>query len=99
MTNSVSSHRMYPVYMGMSFPDAMYSDCPQNGLMAPPTKYPNQTAQFNNLISSFSGGRGNPQSEDCLTLNIWTKRPCSQKKKGVLLWIHGGSKYASPARD
>lgn len=62
------------------------------GLKAPPIKYPNQTPQFDSIIDDFGGGRGNPQSEDCLTLNIWTKNPGSQKKKGVLLWIYGGSK-------
>ncbi|EFE38555.1 hypothetical protein TRV_06749 [Trichophyton verrucosum HKI 0517] len=30
-----------------------------------------------------------PQSEDCLKLNIWAQ-DTSQKKKPVLLWIHGG---------
>ena len=31
-----------------------------------------------------------PQSEDCLTLNIWTPAPNS-KKRPVLVWIHGGA--------
>ena len=31
-----------------------------------------------------------PQSEDCLTLNIWTPAPDS-KKRPVLVWIHGGA--------
>lgn len=65
------------------------------GLKAPPIKYPNQTRQFDNIIDDFGGGRGNNQSEDCLTLNVWTKGPGSQQKKGVLLWIHGGSKLYS----
>ncbi|KAK7957235.1 uncharacterized protein PG986_006457 [Apiospora aurea] len=36
--------------------------------------------------------RGNPQSEDCLTLNIWTKPSASaaQQKKPVLIFLHGG---------
>lgn len=33
------------------------------------------------------------RSEDCLTLNIWTK-DLTQKNKPVMVWIHGGS-YAS----
>src|SRR5262249_37743896 len=36
-----------------------------------------------------------PQSEDCLTLNIWTPAPDS-KKRPVLVWIHGGA-FASGA--
>ena len=75
----------------------MISDCPQNGLKAPPIKYPEQTPQFDSIIDDFGGGRGNPQSEDCLTLNVWTKRPGSAKKTGVLLWIHGGSR--TPCRN
>ena len=31
-----------------------------------------------------------PMSEDCLTLNIWVK-DMEQKKKPVMIWIHGGS--------
>ena len=73
------------------FDASSYSpDCPQIGLTSPPIKYPNQTTQFSAIISAFGGGRGNPQSEDCLTLNIWTKRPGSRNKTGVLVWIHGG---------
>lgn len=35
--------------------------------------------------------RGLPQSEDCLTLNIWTgARPGSAEKRPVYVWIYGG---------
>ena len=78
---------------GCATTNAEYRDCPQIGLKAPPIKYPNQTPQFNSIINAFAGGRGNPQSEDCLTLNIWTNNPNSRKRKGVLVWIHGGSTY------
>ena len=57
----------------------------------PPLKYPGQTPQFPRIVDDFAGGHGNPQSEDCLTLNIWTMSPASTKKSGVLMWIHGGS--------
>ncbi|KAI0170573.1 carboxylesterase [Pestalotiopsis sp. NC0098] len=29
-------------------------------------------------------------SEDCLTLNVWTKPQVGEEKKAVLIWIHGG---------
>ncbi|KAF6820306.1 carboxylesterase [Colletotrichum plurivorum] len=31
------------------------------------------------------------QSEDCLTLNAWTKPQTGDAKKAVLVWIHGGA--------
>ena len=65
-------------------------DCPQQGLTAPPLKYEEQSPNFKNIVEAFAGGRGNEQSEDCLTLNIWTKRPGSSSKTGVLVWFHGG---------
>ncbi|KAF2430923.1 alpha/beta-hydrolase [Tothia fuscella] len=33
---------------------------------------------------------GHNQSEDCLTLNVWTKPQTGEKKKAVLVWIYGG---------
>ncbi|KAK4233547.1 Alpha/Beta hydrolase protein [Achaetomium macrosporum] len=32
-----------------------------------------------------------PVSEDCLTLNIWTKPQTGEKRKAVMVWVHGGS--------
>ena len=91
-----SSHRKSKPPLRLLPADSGDSDCPQIGLKAPPIKYPNQTRQFDSIINSFAGGRGNAQSEDCLTLNIWTKSPGSRHQKGVLLWIHGGSKLGFP---
>ncbi|GJN78875.1 hypothetical protein PLIIFM63780_002386 [Purpureocillium lilacinum] len=31
------------------------------------------------------------RSEDCLTLNVWTKPQVGEKRKAVLVWLHGGS--------
>jgi carboxylesterase type B len=40
-------------------------------------------------------------SEDCLTVNVWTKPQTGEAKKAVLVWIYGGSftsgSSASPA--
>jgi cholinesterase len=41
--------------------------------------------------SATLGGAEGPQSEDCLFLNIYTKPQSGEKKKAVLLWIHGGA--------
>ena len=34
---------------------------------------------------------GIPVSEDCLTLNVWTKPQTGEKRKPVMVYIHGGS--------
>src|SRR5436305_8664400 len=33
---------------------------------------------------------GTKTSEDCLTLNIWTKPQTGESKKAVIVWIYGG---------
>ncbi len=35
-------------------------------------------------------GPTGPQSEDCLTLNVWTPSPAADARRPVLVWIHGG---------
>jgi carboxylesterase type B len=34
---------------------------------------------------------GDVYSEDCLTLNVWTKPQTGESNKAVMVWIHGGS--------
>ena len=38
--------------------------------------------------SPIGGGRGFPESEDCLVLNVWT--PSTTGKHAVMFWMHGG---------
>ncbi|KAH0175196.1 cholinesterase, partial [Aureobasidium melanogenum] len=68
-------------------------DCLAN--IAPPSTYPDLTASGRRVYVNFVDQVGNPQSEDCLTLNIWTKATTNPKPKAVLLWIHGG-RYSIP---
>jgi para-nitrobenzyl esterase len=46
--------------------------------------------QGRSRLAHVMGEFERPQSEDCLTLNIWTPAPDS-KKRPVLVWIHGGA--------
>ncbi len=43
------------------------------------------------VLDSMIGQSKDIFSEDCLTLNIWTKPQSAQEKKAVMVWIHGGS--------
>jgi acetyl esterase/lipase len=42
------------------------------------------------LLASITNP-GIPISEDCLTLNVWTKPQTGEKRKAVLVFVHGGS--------
>jgi para-nitrobenzyl esterase len=46
--------------------------------------------QARSRLAHVMGDFERPQSEDCLTLNVWTPAPDS-KKRPVLVWIHGGA--------
>lgn len=65
-------------------------DCP----LSPSKKvdYPDMTPQAQRIISYFASAAGTPQSEDCLTLNIWSRvTPNSAKaNKPVLVFFYGG---------
>jgi para-nitrobenzyl esterase len=51
--------------------------------------------QGRSRLAHVMGDFERPQSEDCLTLNIWTPA-ADAKKRPVLVWIHGGA-YSSGA--
>jgi hypothetical protein len=41
-------------------------------------------------LLSILGQAGEAFSEDCLTVNVWTKPQTGEKKKAVMVWIYGG---------
>ncbi len=49
--------------------------------------------------SSRAGSADLAQSEDCLSLNIWSPDLTPQKKQPVMVWIHGGSFQFGSSRD
>ncbi|HXP86966.1 MAG TPA: carboxylesterase family protein [Bryobacteraceae bacterium] len=42
------------------------------------------------ILERMWGIRYEKQSEDCLTLNVWTAARAAQERRPVMLWIHGG---------
>jgi para-nitrobenzyl esterase len=42
------------------------------------------------LVGRLIGGGGGGESEDCLTLNVWTPG-VDRRRRPVLFWIHGGA--------
>ncbi|KAF4998379.1 hypothetical protein FDECE_11806 [Fusarium decemcellulare] len=65
-------------------------DCPLSA--SKKVDYPDMTPQAQQIISYFASSAGTPQSEDCLTLNIWSKATANSAKanKPVLVFFYGG---------
>ncbi|PHH69923.1 hypothetical protein CDD82_7431 [Ophiocordyceps australis] len=66
-------------------------DCPHSAHATP--NYPRLTSQARRIISYFSSPPGTKHSEDCLTLNIWSKAThgAHGSKKPVFVFFHGGA--------
>lgn len=73
------------------------ADCLSN--KPPVSPFPNfaEPSGFR-VWNMFAAQTGNPSSEDCLSLNIWTKTPDNSAKKPVLIWFHGGRKWFAISR-
>ncbi|GAP85500.2 putative carboxylesterase type b protein [Rosellinia necatrix] len=67
-------------------------DCPQ--ATSNPPAYPNTTSQYARVYASFTGALNHTQSEDCLTLNVWSSIRSESALKPVFVFIHGG-RFAS----
>ncbi|KAK2812227.1 hypothetical protein FQN50_001585 [Emmonsiellopsis sp. PD_5] len=49
--------------------------------------FPNKTPQFAQVVAAFTGQNDNVQSEDCLSLNIWSNW---KPRKPILVFFYGG---------
>jgi cholinesterase len=69
-----------------------HSDCPQQAAVQP--AFPGFTSQALRILASFTGAAGTQRSEDCLTLNIWSKPSAKSltADKPVFVLFHGGRK-------
>ncbi|KAI4254063.1 MAG: hypothetical protein L6R42_007337 [Xanthoria sp. 1 TBL-2021] len=63
--------------------------CPVAVSSPPSPPYPEATAQFGNIVAAFTGSIDKNRSEDCLTLNIWSK-DTPDKSNLVIVYFHGG---------
>ncbi|KAK5637247.1 hypothetical protein RRF57_012959 [Xylaria bambusicola] len=64
-------------------------DCPQTP--SDSFVYPNATSQYLKIYADFVNQLNNTQSEDCLTLNVWSRTSKSGHiLKPVIVWVHGG---------
>ncbi|RMZ70289.1 triacylglycerol lipase V precursor [Pyrenophora seminiperda CCB06] len=66
------------------------SDCPQQAAIQP--DFPGFTPQAKSILNLFTASAGTQRSEDCLTLNIWSKPSLKSlvAKKPVFVLFHGG---------
>jgi para-nitrobenzyl esterase len=85
-------------WAGVRTAKAYGDSCPQVPLglspfakaRSPDEPPPPPTAMQQQLATLFPRNRyAQPQSEDCLMLNVWTRAPDSAKRP-VMVWLHGG---------
>lgn len=94
----VGNLRFAPPKRYYASPNTVYNasnwgpDCLAN--KPPVSMFPNfsEPSGFH-VWNMFAAQNGNPSSEDCLSLNIWTKTPDSSVRRPVLIWFHGGRKF------
>ncbi len=66
--------------------------CPtrMNGVAFRSTEEVTLTPHAHQVMTALLRQPGVKYSEDCLTLNIWSKPQSGDEKKAVLFWIYGG---------
>jgi len=71
-------------------------DCPANVINGTGSKISYESVAA--TVLSILGQAGDYFSEDCLTLNVWTKPQQGEVKKAVMIWIYGGGKLNKRSR-
>jgi para-nitrobenzyl esterase len=56
-----------------------------------------RSVQPSRLPTSIQYFGPEPQSEDCLYLNVWTAAGSHEERRPVMVWIHGGAYYIGSA--
>lgn len=72
--------------------DHYFRGCPVAVSSPASRPYPEATDQFGRIVAAFTGSIDKKRSEDCLTLNIWSKNT-PNKSKPVIVFFHGGSMF------
>jgi carboxylesterase type B len=67
-------------------------DCPIN----PTPSLPYNTSSILYKYSLGTDASNHTFSEDCLSINVWTKPQVGEPKKAVMLWIYGGGETFFP---
>ncbi len=57
-------------------------ECTEFGPACPQSPYPKESAYYRDP---------EPQSEDCLNLNVWSASIAAGERRPVMVWIHGGA--------
>ena len=57
----------------------------------PPKRFGPRCVQPNRPAHAVGYFGAEPESEDCLYLNVWTAAPTAGEKRPVMLWLHGGA--------
>ena len=86
-----SSHQSWGFSLQNLVLTEVHRSCPANALSTTSsTGGPSLAGSSSIQLLANLDQVGNNFSEDCLTLNVWTKPQTGEKSKAVLFWIFGG---------
>jgi para-nitrobenzyl esterase len=86
--SDTGKHRFQPARAPT--PWAGVRDCLAVGSRAPQPAMSGATGANSFILSLFGSGVAEPESEDCLFLNVYTSDASRRRKRPVMVWLHGG---------